>query len=153
MEPEVASITRWLLEGVVQGGTGFQASKQLELKGLGGKTGTTNDEKDTWFIGFTNDVITAVWVGYDQPRSLGISSTGGRTALPIWIDYMRVAAPKDKDRPFTLRGDIEWAQIDEEKGNRVSSGGRSYPFIEGTAPESTGLKAGQVSMDDLDTEL
>ncbi len=150
MDPSVASITRWLLEGVVQGGTGFQASKQLGLKGLGGKTGTTNDEKDTWFIGFSPDVITAVWVGYDQPRSLGISSTGGRTALPIWIDYMREAAPMEKDRAFKMRGDIEWAQIDEVAGNRVSSGGRAYPFIGGTAPESTGLKAGQVSMDDLD---
>ena len=150
IDPAVASIARWLLEGVVSGGTGYQASKQLELRGLGGKTGTTNEEKDTWFVGFSPDVITAVWVGYDQPKPLGVSSTGGRTALPIWIDYMRGAAPKEKDRPFKMRGDIEWAQIDEEKGHRVSSGGRAYPFIQGTAPESTGLKAGQVSMDDLD---
>ncbi|MFT4623567.1 MAG: penicillin-binding protein 1A [Myxococcota bacterium] len=153
MEPEVASITSWLLQSVVQGGTGYQARAQLGLDGLGGKTGTTNDEKDTWFIGFTNDVITAAWVGYDQPRSLGVSSTGGRTALPIWIDYMRVAAPKERDRPLPMRGDIEWAQIEESTGRRVTSGGVGYPFIRGTAPEGTGIRAGQVSLQELTTEL
>ncbi|NCG21637.1 MAG: hypothetical protein GWP91_21695 [Rhodobacterales bacterium] len=153
MEPEVATIATWLLQGVVQGGTGFQAGHQLGLNALAGKTGTTNDEKDAWFIGFTQDVITAVWVGFDQPRSLGMSSTGGRTALPIWIDYMRVAAPKGKDRPFPIRGEVEWAHIDEATGRRVSGGGRAYPFIRETAPESTGYQAGQVSMEDLTTEL
>jgi penicillin-binding protein 1A len=153
MEAEVASIGTWLLQGVVQGGTAHRAGSALELSGLAGKTGTTNDYKDAWFIGFTNDVITAAWVGFDQPRSMGYSSTGGRTALPIWIDYMRAAAPKEKDRPFPMRGDIEWAHIDEETGRRVSSGGRAYPFIGGTAPESTGYQAGQVSLEDLTTEL
>ena len=151
MDPEVAAITTWLLQGVVQGGTGHKASAELELSGLAGKTGTTNDFKDTWFIGFSNDVITASWVGYDQPRSLGVSSTGGRTALPIWIDYMREAAPKDRDRRFRMTGEIDWALIDEDTGRRVSSGGRSYPFLPGTAPESTGYQAGQVSIEDLTT--
>lgn len=153
MTPEVASIATWLLQGVVQGGTASIAAGELGMVGLGGKTGTTNDFKDAWFIGFTNDVITATWVGFDQPRSLGQSSTGGRTALPIWIDYMRVAAPKERDRAFPMRGDIEWATIDEKTGRRVSGGGRAFPFLPGTAPESTGLQAGQVSMEDLATEL
>lgn len=153
MEPEVASITAWLLEGVVEGGTGFPAHKALGLDGLGGKTGTTNDEKDAWFVGFTNNVITTVWVGFDQPRSLGVSSTGGRTALPIWIDYMREAAPKERDGPFQMRGNIEWANIDSKTGRRVTSGGRSYPYLDGTAPERTGFAAGQVSLDDLTTDL
>ena len=120
---------------------------------LGGKTGTTNDEKDTWFVGMSPDVITAAWVGYDQPRTLGISSTGGRTALPIWMEYMREAAPKDKDRPFPIWGDIEWAQIEEETGRRVTDGGRRYPFLEDTTPEATGVSAGQVTLEDLATEL
>jgi penicillin-binding protein 1A len=153
MEPEVASLTAWLLHGVVRGGTGFGAYRDLKLDGLGGKTGTTNDEKDTWFVGFTNDVVTAAWVGYDQPRSLGISSTGGRTALPIWIDYMRVAAPKSRDRALPLRGNIEWAQIEESTGRRVSSGGVRYPFIRGTVPETTGVAAGQMSMEEFATEF
>lgn len=153
IDPETASITRWLLRGVVEGGTGYDAQRELGLQGLAGKTGTTNDEKDAWFVGFTNDVITAVWVGFDQPRTLGVSSTGGRTALPIWIDYMRVAAPKDQDRPFRMAGEIEWAQIDEATGRRVKGGGRAYPFIRGTAPEASGMEAGQVSLQDLTTEF
>lgn len=153
MEPEVASLTAWLLHGVVRGGTGYPAYRDLQLTGLGGKTGTTNDEKDTWFVGFTNDVVTASWVGYDQPRTLGISSTGGRTALPIWTDYMRAAAPSSKDRPLRLRGNIEWAEIEESTGRRVSSGGVRYPFIKGTVPETTGVAAGQVSMEEFATEF
>jgi penicillin-binding protein 1A len=153
MDPAVASITAWLMEGVVRYGTGFQASKQLGLRGLAGKTGTTNDEKDAWFVGFTPNVITAAWVGYDQPRSLGVSSTGGRTALPIWIEYMKAAAPKDQDREFPMRGELEYANIDESTGRRVSGGGVRYPFLKDTAPESSGLRAGQASIEDLGTDL
>ena len=148
MDPGVARIVNWLLQGVVNEGTGA-AARRLGLQYLGGKTGTTNDEKDTWFVGFTNDVITTAWVGYDQPRSLGVSSTGGRTALPIWMEYMRAAAPKDKDRPFPAWGEVEWALIDENTGSRVTAGGRSYPFLKDTAPESTGAAAGQVSIDQV----
>src|SRR5688572_7406377 len=84
MDPAVASIATWLLQGVVHGGTAASAGAELKMTGLGGKTGTTNDEKDAWFVGFSNDVIAAVWTGYDQPRTLGVSSTGGRTSLPTW---------------------------------------------------------------------
>jgi len=152
MDPAVASIATWLLQGVVMNGTGYRASKELGLKGLAGKTGTTNEEKDTWFVGFTNDVVTASWVGYDQPRSLGVSSTGGRTALPIWIDYMRVAAPKDKDREFPMRGEVEWASIDQKTGRRVSGGGVAYPFVKATGPGSSGLGAGQGELEEVRTE-
>lgn len=150
---DVASIATWLLEGVVSEGTGSQAKRDLGLVGLGGKTGTTNDEKDAWFVGFTPNVITSVWVGYDQPRSLGVSSTGGRTSLPIWVDYMKEAAPKSEDRAFTLRGALESANVDEATGERVTSGGRTYPFLPGTVPEGTGGEAGQLSLQDLTTEL
>ena len=150
IEPEVAAITTWLLQGVVQEGTAARAGR-LGLN-LGGKTGTTNDEKDAWFVGFSNDVITGVWVGYDQPRSMGVSSTGGKTALPIWMKYMEQAVPKEDDRPFPMRGDIEWASIEETTGRRVTSGGRRYPFLRDTVPESTGIAAGQVTTQDF-TEL
>jgi penicillin-binding protein 1A len=152
MEPEVATIVNWLLQNVVKGGTGFAATS-LGLNAIGGKTGTTNKEKDAWFIGLTPDVITAVWVGFDQPRPLGVSSTGGTTALPIFVDYMRKAAPKKNDRPFPKWGDVVWAQIDEEHGRRVSEGGRSYPFIKGTAPIDLGIEAGQIDLDEATTEL
>ncbi|MBX2799076.1 MAG: transglycosylase domain-containing protein [Myxococcales bacterium] len=153
MDPAVASIGTWLLQGVVSYGTGIDAKRKLKLTGLAGKTGTTNDEKDAWFVGFTNDVITAAWVGYDKPRSMGRSSTGGRTALPIWIEYMKVAAPRSKDRPFRARGDIGYAMIDETTGRRMTDGGVQYPFLPGTTPESSGLKEGQVDIKDFSGEL
>jgi penicillin-binding protein 1A len=146
VEPGVATVTNWLMQSVVLEGTAHDANA-LGLH-LAGKTGTSQDEKDTWFVGMNPNVITAVWVGYDQPRSLGASSTGGRTALPIWIDYMKVAAPKSEDRAFPLAGDVEWAQIDERTGSVVTSGGRNYLFLKDTVPTSSGLAAGQVGTDD-----
>ncbi len=148
IRPEVASITNWLLQQVARAGTGAPAYQALRIN-IGGKTGTTQDYKDTWFVGFSPDVIAAAWVGFDEPRSLGVSSTGGRTSLPIWIDTMRVAAPPEKDRPFRMTGDLEWAIIDESRGTRVTSGGLSYPFIRGTAPSSTGVAAGELTVDDF----
>jgi penicillin-binding protein 1A len=151
VRPEVASITNWLLQQVVRAGTGNPAYQALKIN-LAGKTGTTQDYKDTWFVGFSPDVITAAWVGFDEPRSLGVSSTGGRTALPIWIDTMRVAAPPERDRPFKMYGDLEWAIIDETRGTRVTSGGLAYPFIRDTAPSSSGVAAGELTVEDF-TEL
>lgn len=153
MDPGVASIATWLMEGVVTGGTAARASGELGLRGLAGKTGTTNDEKDAWFVGYTPNVITAVWTGYDDPKSLGISSTGGRTSLPLFVDYMKVAAPKSKDREFPMLGEIEWANIDEATGYAVTGGGLSYPFLKGTVPESTGGRAGELTLEQLGTEM
>ena len=73
--------------------------------------------------------------------------------MPIWMEYMKAAAPKSTDRPFDYSPLLQWASIDEATGRRVESGGRRYPFLAGTAPEATGFSAGQVSLDDLSTEL
>jgi penicillin-binding protein 1A len=75
-----------MLEEVVQHGTGIAASK-LKLP-LAGKTGTTNDFTDAWFVGFSPVLTTGVWIGYDEKKSLGPKETGARAALPIWMDYM-----------------------------------------------------------------
>ncbi len=84
----VATLTR-MLRGVVERGTAVTA-RVLE-RPLAGKTGTTNDFSNAWFVGFTPSVVGGVWVGYDRPRSLGPDETGARTALPIWIAVMREA--------------------------------------------------------------
>jgi penicillin-binding protein 1A len=149
--PEVASITTWLLQGVATGGTGARAYNELRVP-VAGKTGTTDDHKDTWFVGFTSSLITGTWIGYDKPRSLGAGHTGGKTALPPWIAYMKEAKKTYAAKSFPMRGNIEWANIDEEKGIHVTSGGRAFPFITGTVPESSGVAAGQVTAEDL-TEL
>ena len=86
-----AFITGSLLREVAIRGTAYRASQSLKRYDLYGKTGTTNDAVDAWFAGFQRRVATVVWIGYDQPRSLGASETGGGVALPAWIDYMAVA--------------------------------------------------------------
>ena len=85
-----------ILRDVVQRGTGT-AAKVLGREDVGGKTGSTNDHRDAWFSGFGGPYVTTVWVGRDDFRSLGYREYGGKAALPIWIDYMRVAL---KDKPI-----------------------------------------------------
>jgi len=89
-----ARIITSMLQGVVQHGTGFAASS---LKApLGGKTGTTNDFTDAWFVGFSPSMTCGVWIGYDEKKTLGPKETGAHAALPIWMDFMKVAlAGKD----------------------------------------------------------
>jgi penicillin-binding protein 1A len=85
-----------LLQGVVQQGT---ATAALKLKHpLAGKTGTTNDFTDAWFVGFSPSITCGVWIGYDEKKTLGNKETGGEAALPVWIDFMKVAlAGREKE--------------------------------------------------------
>jgi penicillin-binding protein 1A len=89
-----------LLEGVVTHGTGISAKKLKHP--VAGKTGTTNDYTDAWFVGFTPSVTCGVWVGFDEKKNLGDNETGGHAALPIWIDFMRavILDPARKDEAF-----------------------------------------------------
>ena len=80
-----------MLADVVLRGTGARAYRELGRTDLRGKTGTTNDRRDAWFAGFNGDIVAAAWVGFDQERSLGNGEQGARTALPMWIEFMRVA--------------------------------------------------------------
>ncbi len=146
LEPPVAGIMTWLLREVALSGTAARTNR-LGVH-VGGKTGTTNDFKDAWFMGFTPDVITTTWVGYDKPRSMGVSSTGGRVSLPIWMEYMRAAYPKSLDRPFPIIPAVSWIPIDESTG-RITTGGRSMPFLVETVPTGPALELGQKSTEDL----
>jgi penicillin-binding protein 1A len=83
-------LIRTMMQDVIRQGTGRRAL-QLGRNDLAGKTGTTNEQQDAWFSGYNNDVVTTVWVGFDNPQPLGSSETGARAALPMWIDYMREA--------------------------------------------------------------
>ncbi len=85
-----------MMQGVVAHGTGYEAGKGLGRLAIAGKTGTTQDFNDAWFVGFTPDLVTAVWMGFDTPSSLGNGETGGTVVAPIWHDFMAVAL---KDRP------------------------------------------------------
>lgn len=146
MDPGVASVAHWLLRGVATGGTAAK-SNRLGIE-VAGKTGTTNSFRDAWFVGYNPDMVTSVWVGFDQPKNMGQTFTGGDTSLPIWMDYMRVAAPKGEAPPFKDLENVTWAPIDETTG-LVSEGGRNMPFVRGTVPGSGMGGVGQVTANDL----
>ena len=86
-----AFITGTMLQDVARAGTAARAQSTLKRSDLYGKTGTTNDAVDAWFVGYQPTLVAAVWMGYDQPRNLGSRETGGGLSLPIWIDFMRTA--------------------------------------------------------------
>ena len=101
-----------MLQDVVDFGTA-SAVRSMGLRGpLGGKTGTTNEFKDAWFVGFSSSVVVGVWVGYDQPAPIGANAYGARVALPIWADFMRAAAlPADEFRPPPTLEDVSLCRI------------------------------------------
>ena len=107
-----------LLKGVITHGTGRKARKLKRI--LAGKTGTTNDLRDAWFIGFSPSLVTAVWVGMDDFSPLGYRETGSRAALPIWIDYMGKALKGIPVTDFPVPEGIMLEEIDAETGEPVS---------------------------------
>jgi penicillin-binding protein 1A len=90
-----------ILKDVAKYGTGARAWRDLHRSDVAGKTGTTNDAKDVWFDGYTPDLVTVAWVGYDKPKSLG-RQYGATLALPIWLDFMRVALAKYPERQLPM---------------------------------------------------
>ncbi len=103
IDPRTVYVMNDLMRGVATYGTGARVHRELKRDDIGGKTGTTNDSHDAWFAGFTPKLVGVVWMGYDRPRSLGSSETGGGASLPIWLNYMSQAL---KDQPQTPPGPI-----------------------------------------------
>ena len=112
--PETAYQMTSILEGTIQNGTGKNL-KDLNLD-LGGKTGTTNGNTDTWFIGFTSKLAIGVYVGHDNPKSLGRYETGAKTALPIFKSFVKNAVKKEDARPFKVADNIIMRVIDPVTG-------------------------------------
>jgi penicillin-binding protein 1A len=113
--PENAFVMTTMMRSVVTSGTGRRA-QALGRSDVAGKTGTTNDYRDAWFSGFTPRLVTTVWTGFDQPATLGRSETGGRVALPIWVDYMRVALKGIPVEPFVPPLGVTTAYVNRETG-------------------------------------
>jgi penicillin-binding protein 1A len=134
---DVAYLTTYVLEGVTASGTG-QAARALK-RSVAGKTGTTDDLADAWFVGFSPTQVAGVWVGFDQKQSLGPRETGARAALPIWIDFMKGAHAGVPAESFTRPAGIVYVPVDRETGLRATVES-SCPtpileaFIEGTEP-------------------
>ncbi|HSN15040.1 MAG TPA: PBP1A family penicillin-binding protein [Anaeromyxobacteraceae bacterium] len=134
MDPRTAYTLVHLMREVATVGTGARAARLG--KPAAGKTGTTNDSFDTWFMGFTHDLATGVWLGYDiNETPLARGETGGHASLPIWLDYMRDAL-RDRPQPeFTPPPGMVLIRIDPDTGKPVESGGVVEPFKEGSEPK------------------
>ena len=125
-----------MMEGVVQRGTATVV-KQVG-KPIAGKTGTTNDEKDVWFVGFSPDLAVGVYLGYDKPRQIGRGATGGQLAAPIVTDFLKVALADKPAVPFRVPAGIKLIRVDAKTGMRVGPGEGGGVILEafkpGTAP-------------------
>jgi penicillin-binding protein 1A len=120
LDPMTAYQVTSMLEGVVQRGTGTAA--KVIGKPVAGKTGTTNDNRDAWFIGFTPDLVVGVYIGFDNPRSLGATTTGGVLATPIFTEFMKNALADKPAVPFRVPRGITFVPIDQHTGMRVAQG-------------------------------
>ncbi|GLQ56679.1 penicillin-binding protein 1A [Devosia nitrariae] len=134
LDPMTAYQITSMLEGVVQRGTGTYASRLN--RPVAGKTGTTNDYKDAWFVGFTPELAVGVYLGYDVPRSMGRSSTGGGIAVPIFTDFVGKALAGHPPTPFNMPNGMNAVWIDPASGVRAVEGQSAVieAFKPGTGP-------------------
>ncbi len=132
ISPQTSYLITSMMEDVVRYGTGWRA-KALN-RPVAGKTGTTNDNKDAWFVGYTPNLVAGVWVGFDKGKSLGVQETGAMAALPIWVSFMNNAVKGSPEEFFMPEGIVSYA-IDQNTGllSEAETGLREY-FKEGTQP-------------------
>jgi penicillin-binding protein 1A len=135
IDPRIAFMSSYVMQDVVESGTGRR------VKSIGrpvaGKTGTTDDMRDAWFIGFTPSLVAGVWVGFDQERSLGKQEQGGRAAAPIWLYFMEKALQGIPVEAFRAPDGIVFVKVDPITGvpaTSSSKGGIYECFLEGTTP-------------------
>ena len=115
ISPQNAYLIRSMMMDVIRRGTGTRAM-QIGRSDLAGKTGTTNEQRDAWFSGYNDHLVTSVWVGFDNHEPLGRRELGGRAALPIWVAYMGEALEGIEDAPPLLPAGLAQARIDPESG-------------------------------------
>ena len=119
ISPQTAYQITSMLKGVVERGTG-KGLKDLKLE-LAGKTGTTNNNTDTWFIGFTSNLVVGVYIGYDNPKSLGKFETGSKTAMPVFKEFIKKTANTYNARPFKVADNIKMMVVDAKTGEKANS--------------------------------
>ncbi len=149
VEKSTAYIMTNLLQGVVQNGTGWRV-KALN-RPVAGKTGTTNDLHDAWFIGYTPRYVTGAWVGFDEGRPLGVDETGSRAASPIWLEFMQEILKDKPVRIFQVPDGVVFAKIDEETGLLAIPESEKTIFEcfkEGTVPTEYTKKPGTITEPD-----
>lgn len=136
-DPRTAYQMVSILEGVVQRGT---AKSLIDLnRPVAGKTGTTNDSKDAWFVGFTPDLVVGIYIGFDDPKSLGDKETGGSLAVPVFKEFMQKALDGTPPTPFRVPKDISMVQVNAKTGRPTNSSDPNAiwePFLVGTEPDT-----------------
>ncbi|MBV8823534.1 MAG: penicillin-binding protein 1A [Bradyrhizobiaceae bacterium] len=148
IDPMTAYQVTSIMEGVVQRGTGFVVHEVG--KPVAGKTGTTNDDKDTWFVGFTPNLTVGCYIGYDKPRTLGRDATGGHTAAPIVKDFLKAALADKPGVPFAPPPGIKLIRVDLNTGLRAGPNSTKViveAFKPGTAPPDGYSAVGYASPD------
>jgi penicillin-binding protein 1A len=138
LDPRVAFVASHLMKEVVSYGTG--AGAKMLGRPAAGKTGTTNDYQDAWFMGYTPNVVAGAWVGYDTQRPIGKGETGARAALPIWLDFMKEAVKNQPETDFEVPPGVVFASIHPQTGKLVppnASYAIKEAFIEGTEPKES----------------
>ncbi len=155
IRPQIAYLLADMMADVIRRGTGVRA-RSLNRDDIAGKTGTTNDAHDTWFNGFNGDLMTTVWVGFDQDRSLGEGEQGGRTAIPAWTYFMHEALAGAPRHGVPVPDGIVEARISPETGLLASSdnpNGIMEKFIEGNLPKSELYEGPDKNPNDSDKPL
>ena len=148
LDPMTAYQITSIMEGVVQRGTGT-AVRDVG-KPVAGKTGTTNDEKDVWFIGFTPEIAVGVYLGYDKPRHIGYKASGGQLAAPIVRDFLKTVLADKPAVPFRVPPGIKLVRIDSSSGTRAGPGSQKVileAFKPGTAPADASTMYGTLGPD------
>lgn len=126
--PQNAFLIQDMMRDVIRRGTGVRARRELGRTDLSGKTGTSNDRRDAWFAGFNADLVAVVWVGYDDSLPLGPREEGSRTALPIWIEFMRIALHNVPEHQMPMPEGIVNVRIDRATGCPARSGQPNVTF-------------------------
>ncbi len=138
ISPKTAYLVTSLLQGVIFDPAGTGKRAQVLNRPVAGKTGSTNGYYDAWFIGYSPQISTGVWVGFDNEESLGQSETGSRAALPIWIEFMKKSHESLKPIEFPVPESIVFANIDNETGYLAGASTKEVvkqAFVEGTEPK------------------
>lgn len=143
ISPQTAYVATSLLKGVVEDPHGTGGGARAIGREVAGKTGTTNGYFDAWFIGYTAQIATGVWVGFDKEHSLGRGEVGGRAALPVWVNYMKASHEGLPQMTLPVPEGIVFANIDGDSGKLATASTKTIlrqAFIEGTEPTEASAK-------------
>lgn len=152
LSPEIAYVTMNMMTSVVKEGTARKA-RALKMP-VAGKTGTSNNARDAWFLGITPSYVVGVWIGFDDNRPIGRKEAGGKTALPVFISLMNAIGKKERRKRFNAPSGVEKARIDKQSGLLAPEDAArdtvyTEYFVQGTAPTEVALAADEVSAETL----